>query len=138
MSVGSGIEKARTKLAAKASKFMTRTCSLIPQIKADDGFHGHKMIDGTAVTGVPVTVEFVSGGFSVNDGGTVVVKSHRLEFPVTAQTMAITKSYKIDVQAEGLTPRMIFEHPVTQLGDTDVFLTVGASFAEGYGQPATA
>lgn len=125
----------REAIAAEPEIF-TRTCSLIPQVKASDGFSGHKYVDGTPVTNIPVTVEFVSGGYQVNDGGSVIVKTHRLKFPVTADTVAIKKSWKISVNAAGLTPAMVFEQPVTQLGDMDYYLFVGASFAEGYKQPA--
>jgi len=120
-----------------ADQLFTRTCSLIPPATVvSDGFSGHKPADGTPITGIPCKVEFVSGGFQVNDGGAVVVKTHRITLPVTEGTVAITRHYKISVAASGLTPAMLFEHPVRQMSDMDVFLTIGASFAEGYAQPA--
>ena len=137
MSLATGIDKVRVKLAAKANKFMPRTCSLIPPATvASDGFSGHKPVDGTPITNIPCKVEFVSGGFQVSDGGAVVVKTHRITLPVTSDTIGITRHYKISVASSGLTPAMVFEHPVRQLSDLDPFLVIGASFAEGYAQPA--
>jgi hypothetical protein len=81
-------------------------------------------------------MEIVSGGFQVNDAGALVTKPVRLKMPVTANTMSITRHHHILVAASGLTPEMRLDHPVKQLGHMDVFLIVGASFAEGYAQPA--
>lgn len=135
--VGDAIEEVRAELAAEAAGFMPRTCSLIPPATVvSDGFHGHKPADAPAIPNIPCKVEFVSGGFQVNDAGAAVVKTHRITLPVTADTVAVNRHYKISVAASGLTPVMLFEHPVRQLSDLDAFLVIAASFAEGYSQPA--
>jgi len=136
--VSDAMIEARAEIASSAPEFMASTCSLIPQIKADDGFSGHKLADDTAntIANIPCDMEVVSGGFQINDGGSLVTKSVRLRMPVTAQTLGITRNHNILIAASGLAPATRVEHPVKQLGDKDVFLTVGASFVEGYGQPA--
>jgi hypothetical protein len=130
--VGSAITEVRAELAASAAEFFPRTCSLIPQKTVDDGFSGHRLADDTPINNVPCKVEARSGGYQVNESGSVVTKTHQITLLVTSDTVGIKKSHKIAVAAEGLTPAMTFDQLVVTLGDLDPFLTIYASFAEGY------
>ena len=134
--LGDAINDARADIAADAPDFMARTCSVIQPSSVSDGFHGHKLGETVIASSIPCTVEQVSGGIVINEGGVNEVKTHRLTLPVTDETLAITRKHKILAEAEGTTPEMLFEKPVTQLNDLDALMTIVVTQVIGYQQPA--
>ena len=136
MEVGDAIEEVRGELAGASSEFMASTCSLIAPTRADDGFSGHKKTEAAVASNIPCWVESASGGYQVNDGGSVVTKSHRITIPVTADTIAIKRHYKIKINASGTNAEMMLDQPIVLLGDMDPLMSIWASEAKGYNQPA--
>lgn len=134
--IGDAIEEVREALAESASEFLPGTCTLIAPVKADDGFSGHTISDSELATSIPCRVDFVSGGAQVNVSGVMVIKSHRITLPVNPETLAIDGHYKIKIDAEGSTPEMIFDQPITQIDHMSPLLRVVASLTDGFKQPA--
>lgn len=135
--ISDAIGRARAKVASKSDKIMARSCcSLLAPSRQSDGLHGHKLVETVVATGIPCTVRQISGGIVLNEAGNNEVKTHRLTLPVTEQTLGITRRHKILAPGSCKSPEMMFEKPVTQLSDTDVFLTVFCTQVIGYQQPA--
>jgi hypothetical protein len=133
--VGNAVDKIRTKIATKATKFMPDVCSLIPPAMTAQG-SGHTLGDGTPITGIPCSHEQAGGGgVTFHDGESEVTKSHRIEMPFTNDTIAISKEYKIKVAARGLNPEFTFEQPVIRNDSMSPLLQVFAVLTEGYRSP---
>lgn len=128
-------EDIRAGHAAFASSGFPDLCTLIPAALQTQG-DGHTLIEGTAVPSIPCTHEQLGGGgVTVNDNGTVAVKTHKVDLPYTSDTKQIDRHYKIKVAARGFNPELIFEQPVKSQDSLSPFLTVFVTLAEGYARP---
>jgi hypothetical protein len=132
--VGNAITKARTKLAAKAGKFMPDLCDLLDPVRVNQG-SGHTLTEGVVASNVPCRIDQVSGGVSFHDGESVANKAGKLELPYTAATAGITRQYKIRVHARDVNPQMVFEQPIISTDSMSPLLQVSAILTEGYRVP---
>lgn len=130
MGLATGIDKVRTKLAAKASKFMPDLCDLIKPTFQDGGATGDTLTTAVIASNVPIEYRGARPGTQVVVGGEAYVASHELDMPRTAQTLAITPEYKIKVLARGDTAAMTFQKPVIAHRGSDVLLTVAAQLVQ--------
>lgn len=128
--VGNAIDKARTKVAGKASKFMPDTCNLWGPTFVDGGTSGDSETLGEIATSIPMGYKGSSANSQVVIGGEAYAGSHRLKMPRTVTTVLITPKHLIKVQPRGDTGELVFEKPVIVPKDTDVFLTLAATLVQ--------
>lgn len=136
MGLASGIDKVRTKLAAKASKFMPDLCDILNPVSIDQGA-GHTIKDNEIALNIPCTIGQVGGsGVQFHDGESVINKTVSIELPYTSTTAAIKRNYKLRVHARGVNPQMTLEQPVIKADSMSPLLEVVAVLTEGYRIPA--
>lgn len=134
--VGDPINEARTEVAAAAGEFLADLCDLIPDPTLAIQGAGHTTTESSPVTNIPCKHEQLGGGgVQVNDGESVVTKTHRLTLPFTSSTVLINRRYRIKVQARGLNAETFFEHPVREFDSNSPLLKVLATMTEGFNSP---
>lgn len=134
--VGDAVEKLRTKLAAKAGKFLPDLCDLIVIGLGSDGHSGQKPTETTVASNLPCKYEEATGSERKHDDGAVeYTASHKLTFGATAVTMAIEPNYIVKILARGDKPDLFFEQPVRAKGSMAVFVTCLAKQTTGFRQP---
>lgn len=133
--VGNAIDKARTKVAAKAGKFMPDVCDLWGPTFVDGGASGDSETIGLIASNIPIDYKGSSANSQVVIGGEAYTASHGLKMPRTAVTVLITPKHLIKVQPRGDTAELVFENPVIVQKDTDVLLTLAATLVQqGFSQ----
>lgn len=126
--VGDGIEKVRTKLDAKAAKFMADNCDIILLASAVDDSGGSGDTPSTVAADVPCGYKALKVPVDMKAGGkTIIGLTHQITLPSNAYTQAILPKHKIVVDARGNTPAMTFQDPVVLPDSLGPFVIVNAS-----------
>lgn len=136
--LGDAINEVRTELASAASEFMFDLCDLIPDPSLVAQGAGHTLTDSAAVTSIPCThKQLGGGGVRIDDGESVVTKTHKVTLPYTSDTVLIDRHYQIRIHARGFNPQVIFEQPVRQVDSASPFVSVLVTMTEGFRSPGT-
>jgi hypothetical protein len=133
--VGAAIDRARARVAAKASKILPDVCNLWGPTFVDGGSSGDSETIAVIASDIPVGYRGSRANSQIVIGGEAYVASHQLQMPLTAVTTQITPKYFIKVQPRGETQELVFEKPVIVHSANDIFLTVAATLVQqGFNQ----
>ena len=125
--VGDGITRVRSKLDAKASKFMADTCTIKLVTPSSDDYGGSTDTETTVASDVPCNYKALNPLQTEIAGRSVIGRTHTITFPSNANTEAILPKHKIVVNARGNTPALTFNDPIVLPGSLEPFLTVAAT-----------
>ena len=128
MSYASAIDRARAKLSSKGGKFLPDVCTIKrPNSTEARNARGEVTTSDTNLaTDVPVKYEALSTFERMTGGEVTAQASHRLTLPANATTLTIGGGDRVEVQARGVTPTLLFEVTGRLDSSTSLMLMVAA------------
>lgn len=128
--VGNAINKVRTKLDAKAEKFMADTCSLLWLSQVDDGRGGWTNTQLLIASNVPCSYAGLSNSDKQLAGKVLTDQGHNVTLPCNADTQIISPNHQLLVAARGVTPSLLFKSPIVLKNSLTPFVNVAAALSE--------
>lgn len=134
--MGEAFDEVRAELATEYP--FADLCDLIPDPTLVPQGAGHTLADPAAVTNIPCSHRQLSGGgVRIDDGESVVVKTHEVVLPFTSATVLINKQFGIRVHPRGFNEEVFFEQPVKRFDSASPLLNVLVTMTEGFRTPGT-
>lgn len=128
MNVGTGIDKARAKLARRAHRFMADLCTIqSPGTATGDAYGDSSSAPTDVETNFPCEAKALSA-YERSAGGSVAANaSYKIKLPATVTTQVITGGYKLLFNARANGPQRTFDVTGQLTGSRDRFVYLAAT-----------
>ena len=128
--LATAIEDIRAELATVAPEIFPDACEIVSISTTTDEFGNPLEVRTVIASNVPMKYSAMSSSEKIIGEGEQSVLSHKLKMGVTADTITITPSYQIVVEARGESPKLTFENPTSLIGSFSPFMVVAANLRQ--------